>query len=186
MKRAFILGLIVFNFGLPAVFARKINEQCMIRGWVQDKDLRKDIMIYQVPSFIYAGTHDDPFVGYLDNSTEPGEEKTVEIIGYKGTPRDGKWIKIRKATDSKGNTLFDGVGWLDAKRVTAGVWNPNGKSAVLYQLPRLSSKKMIMIPNKTLLEIVGFDCFGLKVKYQGKTGWLSRENICGNPAALCF
>ncbi|HRH46354.1 MAG TPA: SH3 domain-containing protein [Pyrinomonadaceae bacterium] len=185
MKKIISIIPVIIVLGLSIVSAQKAVEKCMIRGWVQDKELRKSIHIYKVPSWIYAGTHNDPFNGYLDNSLEPGEEKPVEIIGFKSVPSDGQWIELRKATDINGKVLFDGDGWIEAERVTAKVWSSDGKAAVLYSLPKLSGKKIGTIPNNTFLTITGFDCFGLKVKYKGKTGWLSRNNICGNPFTFC-
>ncbi|HQU84833.1 MAG TPA: hypothetical protein PKY59_16970 [Pyrinomonadaceae bacterium] len=185
MKKTFIFGFVIFSFYLLTANAQTSTEQCMIRGWVQDKELRKSIHIYKVPSFIYAGTHNDPFNGFLDNSTEAGEEKPVEIIGYKSTKRDGKWIEIRKATDANGKILFEGDGWIETERVTARVHSSNGEPANLYSTPNSSGKKIGKIPDKTLLTIVGFDCFGLKIKYKNKTGWLTHEQICGDPFTLC-
>lgn len=185
MKKIISIIIAIVVLGVSIVFAQKTSEKCMIRGWVQDKELRKSISLYKVPDSMYVATHNDGIVGAIDNSTEQGEEKPIEIIGFKSVPRDGQWVELRKATDLNGNILFEGDGWIEAERVTARVWSSDGKAAVLYSLPKLSSKKIGTIPNKTLLSIIGFDCFGLKVKYKGKIGWLSRNNICGNPFTLC-
>ncbi|MEQ1765830.1 MAG: SH3 domain-containing protein, partial [Methylotenera sp.] len=118
-----------------------------------------------------------PIVGSLDNSTEPGEEKPVEIIGFKLHPQAGKWIEIRKATDLTGKVLFAGDGWIPFERVIAQAWSPDKKVVPLYSQPKLSSKKVRTIPAQTSLTIIGFDCFGLKVRYKGQSGWLSADNI---------
>lgn len=186
MKSTKFIGFIfLLSFISFSAVAQSVNEKCVIRGWVQDKEPRKDISIYKVPSWKIAGTTNDPFNGYLDNSTEPGEEKSVEIIGFKAVPGEWQWIKIRQATDLDGKILFQGDGWIPFERVTAKVQSPNGKAVPFYSQPRNSGKKVGTIPDKTLLTIIGFDCFGLKIKYRKKTGWLSAKNICGNPVTTC-
>lgn len=181
----FIVFIILLSFASFSAVAQSVNEKCAIRGWVQDKELRKDISIYKVPDLKIAGTTNDPFNGHLNNSTEPGEQKPVEITGFKSVPGEWQWIKIRMATDLSGKILFQGNGWIPSERVTAKVQSPAGKAVALYSQPRKSSKKVGTIPDKTLLTIIGFDCFGLKVKYRKKTGWLAAENICGDPVNTC-
>jgi hypothetical protein len=183
MNKLITIIFMIFTFGLSGAFAQKTETKCMIRGWVQDKEPRKSISLYKVPDPMYVATHNDGIVGAIDNSTEQGEEKPVEIIGFNTYPE--KLIRIRKATDLSNKILFEGDGWIEAERITARAWSSDGKALTLYSKPRLSSSKIGTIPNKTFLKIIGFDCFGLKVNYKGKSGWLSAKQICSDPRGGC-
>jgi len=139
--------------------------------------MEKDIFIHATPNTL------GKIIGEIPAVTEDGEETIVEIIGY-----SNGWLKIQKATTLEDKIIFQGIGWIVAKRVTANVQRPDGnskKSVTLYAQPKLSSKKIGAIPSETLIKIVGYDRFGLKVIYKGKTGWLSVNNICGNPVTTC-
>jgi hypothetical protein len=185
MKTKRIFGLIiVLAIVCLSAPAQTAAGKCMIRGWVRDAEPRKDIYIYNGPGQI------DPFtpyeiIGHLDNSTEPGEEKLVEIIGFKLHPRAGKWIEIRRAADLSEKALFEGNGWIPAERVVVSARSLDGKAVSFYSGPRPTSKKVGLIPAGTTFSVSGFACFGLKVRYRGKTGWLPAANICEKPDSKC-
>lgn len=175
MKKAIIFISLLATFGLSVVFAQ--DDNCVQKGWVQDKGLEKDISVREKPSST------GKVIGKIPIAKEDEEETIVEIIGYS----DG-WLKIQKAYSIEDKVIFQGIGWIRAKSVTANVQRPDGnskKSATLYSQPKSTSKKVGTIPSETLIQIVGFDCFGLKVIYKGKAGWLSRKDICGNPVTTC-
>lgn len=182
MNKFIVIILSVFIFGLSAVFAQGVDKKCGIEAWVEDKEMTKDIFIHETPSPL------GKVIGEIPLVTEDGEETIVEIIGYvKGQYTNG-WLKIRKAVTIEDKVIFEGVGWIPVQRVTVNVQRPDGnsnKSAPLFAQPKLSSQKIGTIPSETLVKIVGYDCFGLKVKYKGKTGWISKNNICGNPVTTC-
>jgi hypothetical protein len=185
MKKIALIIFVVTVISLQAIFAQQISDKCVIRGWVQDKEPRKSISLYKLADPNYVATHNDGIVGNLDNSTERGEEKPVEIIGYNAVAADWKLLRIRKATDLSGKVLFDGDGWIESERVTAKVSTADKQAAVMYSQPRSTSRKVGTIPDQTSLTIIGFDCFGLKVKYNGRSGWLETKNICGDPQGHC-
>lgn len=153
------------------------QDKCAIRAWVEDKVLIKDIFDHAEPSTTSKNIGEIPFV------MEDGEETIVDIIGYKNG-----WVEITRASSIEDLTVFEGRGWIPASRVTANVQRPDGnsrKAAPLYSQADSSSKRAGTIPSETLIRIVGHSCFGLKVKYKSKTGWLPKKYICGNPVTTC-
>lgn len=145
----------------------------MHSGWVTDKD-PKGTNVRERPGV--KGN----VIGKIPNARDDGEQAIVDVIGY-----SNGWLKIRLAESVDGTTFFKGIGWISAKKVTSNVETNAGKPAALYSSPRKSSKRVGTIPNDTLINIVGFDCFGFKVSYKGKTAWLSADDACGNPVTTC-
>lgn len=177
MRKYLCSILVAITFSVSAIFAQGVSDKCAIKAWVEDKVLIKDIFVHESPDTTSKNIGEIPFV------MEDGEETIVEIIGYKNG-----WLQIRKATSLEDHNLFQGSGWIPASRVTANVQRPDGnsrKTAPLYSRPSLSSKKTGTIPSETLVKIIGYNCFGLKVRYKGKTGWLPKTYICGNPVTTC-
>jgi hypothetical protein len=163
--------------GGTAIFAQSVNDKCAIKAWVEDKVVIKDIFVHESPDTLSKNIGEIKFV------SEDGDETIVEIVGYKNG-----WVQIRKASTIEGQSVFEGLGWIPAGRVTADVQRPDGnskKTAPLYSRPTASSKKAGTIPSDTLIKIVGFDCFGFKVRYKGKTAWLPKNYTCGNPVTTC-
>lgn len=175
MTKLLCLILVVLTFGAATMLAQ--DAKCAIRAWVEDKVMEKDIFIHEKPETLSKN------LGEIKAVTEDGDETTVEIIGYQNG-----WLQIRRAETIEGEKVFEGKGWIPAGRVTANVQRSDGnsrKTAPLYAGPALSSKKIGTIPSETLVTIVGYNCFGLKVKYKGKTGWLPKNYMCGNPVTTC-
>ena len=172
MKRTILLLSLyaLIGAGVPATAQ---NGQCKLSGWVEDKD-KKGTNVRATPSpkgkvvKIFAFPKDD------------GEQVMLETIGY-----DSGWLKIRSAETVDGTKLLDQVAWISAKMVRASVETNTGKPATLYAAPSRKSRKVGTIPSETPISIVGFDCFGYKISYKGSTGWLSRDDTCGNPVTTC-
>ena len=178
MKIYLFVILAAIALGCSTIFAQGDSSKCAIKAWVDDeRELIKDIFVHESPSTTSKNIGEIPFVN------EEGLEAIVEIVGYKNG-----WLQIRKATTLEDKVIFQGLGWIQGGRVTANVQRPDGnerKTAPLYSLHDPKSKKIGTIPSETLVKIVGFDCFGFKVKYKGKTGWLPKNYICGNPVTTC-
>ena len=170
MRHIFILATLLCVFCFPA-FAQE--DSCVHSGWVTDKDPKGTNIRDTASSKRKA-------VGKIPKATTDGEQAILEIIGY-----SNGWLKIRLAESVDGTTFFKGIGWISAKKVNANVETNTGKPAALYALPKRSGRKVGTIANDTLINIVGFDCFGFKVVYKGKTGWLSADDTCGNPVTTC-
>jgi len=156
--------------GVP-VWAQK--GPCTHSGWVQDKD-KNGTNVRATPS------PNGKIVKVFPFPKEDGEQVIVNTIGY-----NRGWLKIRFAETVGGTQLLDRVAWISGDMVTASVETKNNKPATLYAGPTRKSRKVGTIPNDTLIAIAGFDCFGFSVSYKGKTGWLSRDDTCGNPVTTC-
>lgn len=107
----------------------------------------------------------------------------VTVVGY-----SNGWAKISSATTVGGAVLFERAGWVTAKAVVFRTERPDGnssKAVETYSRPSKSSRVTARIPDGTGLRITGFSCFGPKVTHKGKTGWLSAEDLCGNPVTTC-
>ncbi|MFN0141121.1 MAG: SH3 domain-containing protein [Pyrinomonadaceae bacterium] len=170
MKHIFALGILLCALCLP-VFAQ--GDSCFHAGWVTDRD-PKGTNIRDTASL------KGKVIGKIPKAATDGEQAMLEIIGY-----SNGWLKIRLAESVDGTIFFKGIGWISAKQVTANVETNTGKPAALYSLPKRSSRKVGAIPSETPINIVGFDCFGFKIVYKGKTGWLSTDDACGNPVTTC-
>lgn len=176
-KVLYFIGIIsVLLVFVSFSFAQKSGEKCVIKAWIEDSEIPKiDDDVRSQPKFESKSLLEIPFV------QESGDEVALELIGY-----SKNYLKIKSAVNAKNNINFQGTGWILARRVAVVVKTANGESAELYALPKTASKKVGKIPNGTRLDVAiyGFDCFGLRVEYDGKTGWLSKKDICGE-AAQC-
>lgn len=170
MKYLLFTAILLSFFGL-SVFAQA--DECVQYGWVEDKD-PNGTNVRDAPGL------KGKIIGNIPFAKQAGDEGTVEIIGY-----SNGWLKIRLSENVDGVEYFKGIGWISAKKVTSNVETNTGKPATLYSLPKKKSKKVGTIPNDTAITIVGVDCFGFKISYKGKTGWLSAEDYCGNPVTTC-
>ncbi len=103
----------------------------------------------------------------------------VTIIGY-----SKDWVKIggsRKVNDDK--ELLR-VGWIPAKMVAVRTQREDNKSdsVSLHAQPMEGSEQIGgKVPNGEIVEIIGVDCFGFKVKYKEQIGWLSTFDMSGFP-----
>lgn len=173
IRFAFVLFAILVLAGTSA--AQDAN--CAIDAWVEHRDPR-GLNVRAKPDLKAK------IVGKLryDNGDD-NEIVMVKIVGYaKG------WVKISGASTVGGDELFSGNGWVTAKAVILRTERPDGNSAkrvALYSRPSKAGGVASRIPAEVAVRIRGFACFGPKVTYSGKTGWLSREDLCGNPVTTC-
>lgn len=175
-KIAFLFLMVVAAFVSPilAQDTPAVDEKCIREGWVTDKN-PKGLSVRAKPSVTSDSVGKIPFANDDDDNMV-----TVEIIGY----RNG-WLRISRAITISDSVVFQGDGWIPANKVTANVQTPTGKPAPFYALPKLTSKRIGTIPADKFIDIIGYDCFGLKIRYKGKTGWLPAKHICGNPVTTC-
>lgn len=163
-----------FNTEVATLYAQ--TNECSFSAWVIDKDVN-GLNVRETP-----GTNGN-IIGKLKYANDDDEIVIVRIIGY-----SNGWVKINGAETVGGEEQFSGIGWVSAKMVTISTEQHNGnasKPVPLYIQPKTSSKKVGTIPSDVNVQIVGFDCFGLKVTYKTKTGWLSVNDMCGNPVTTC-
>ena len=172
MKKAVIL-LICFVLAIAVNNAQAQTTECWLSGWVNDKD-KSGTNVRATPSAASNVVTVFPF------ASDDGEQAIVEITGY-----ENGWLRIRAADTVDGANLLSEPAWISAKLVTASVETKNNKPATLYTLPKRSSPRAGTVPNGVALSITGVDCFGYKVLYKGRTGWLAKEDVCGNPVTTC-
>lgn len=168
----FIIGLIA----VTNISAQTVESDCSFSAWVTDKDVN-GLNVRDK-----AGV-DGKIIGKLKFAKDDDNIVIVNIIGY-----SNGWVKINRAETVGGEEQFSDIGWVSAKMVAVRTEQHNGSSdkpLSLYAKPKTSGKKIGTIPNEEDVEIVGFDCFGFKVKHKNKTGWLSADDMCGNPVTTC-
>lgn len=151
------------------VFAQK--QRCSIDAWVQDDD-PQGTNVRNAPNLKGKIIETFPSVAVT------GEDIDLTLIGYQNG-----WLKIELSGDKKNGFK---TGWISAKKVAVAIESGTLKPAKLYAFPKRSSRRIGTIPNDaSVFEIVGFDCFGLKIKYKDISGWLSKDELCGNPRTTC-
>jgi hypothetical protein len=132
-------------------------------------------MVRERPTSASKRIGEIPFAGADDTA-----ESIIRITGYSNA-----WVRISRAETIEGQEIFAGDGWIPASRVRTNVQTPVNKAALLYSAPTHHSRRAGTIASDTMVEIVGFSCFGFKIKYKRKSGWLPRAYSCGNPVTTC-
>ncbi|MCD9188490.1 MAG: hypothetical protein LUM44_18880 [Pyrinomonadaceae bacterium] len=183
MKKAIILGLFLLTVGANSIFGQAdlVDEydrlvkkyKCVSEVWIEDKD-PKGTNVRDAPSIKRK------IVDVYERETDDEPQGSVYILGY-----SNGWVKVLLKEGGDTNPNNDKTGWVSARLVTANVQTKTGKPAVLYALPKRSGKKIGKIPSENLIKIVGFGCFGFKIEYKGIVGWISDEDVCGNPLTTC-
>lgn len=163
MKYAFMSALLGIFLA-----ASTFGQQCEQEAWVHD-DNPNGTKVRAAPSSSARVIEVFPKVIGTDDDID------LVLVGY----RNG-WLQIRMGGGNRR------TGWIQATKVGVSVENPTGKPATLYALPRKSSRRLGTIPNDASeFDIVGFSCFGLKIRYKNISGWLAKDQICGNPRTTC-
>jgi hypothetical protein len=172
MKRT-ILFFALFAFAAAGTPVWAQQRQCTLSGWVEDKD-KNGTNVRETPSVKGRIVTTFPF------PVDEDHQVIVEVTGF-----SAGWLKIRSAETIDGTQMLEHPAWISAKKVTATVGTNTTRPAVLYAGPSKKARRVGTIPDQTLISIAGFDCFGYKVTYKGKTGWLSSEDTCGSPVTTC-
>lgn len=174
MSKFILIFLSILIFGLITVSAQTFGDDGSIRAWIEDRELEKDIFIRDQPSGFGKVLGEIPFV------MKDTDKMFISIKGY-----SNGWMRIQAAIQQDETVIFSGDGWIKANRVGAAVYSPKRKKVDLFAKPKLKSKKVGTIPAKAMFDVIGYDKFGLKIRYKEKTGWLPRTNICDDPIKLC-
>jgi hypothetical protein len=180
MQKRILMAVLLTIACLPAMAV----AQCSIGAWVEDPELPKaTTKVHKAPSLTSEALADIPFAG-----DEEDDQAMIEITGYSAAKVDRYWtgwVRISSAVTVGGAELFSGDGWIPSDRVRVNVQTPTNKPAPLYSAPKKGSKRIGTIPTETFVKIVGFNCFGFKVRYNGKVGWVVKAMTCGNPVTTC-
>ena len=169
MKTLFLIVMLLIC-GVQLIWAQ---DNCQIGAYIIDKDT-KGLNVRDKPSV------NGKSIGKLKYSKDDDNLVMVTIIGY-----SNGWVKISEAETVSGESQFSGVGWVSAKMVSTTTERADGKPIKLYAKPNTKSKTVGTMPNDIQVKIVGFDCFGLKVTYKKITGWIPKDDLCGNPVTTC-
>jgi hypothetical protein len=181
MKKAIIVMLIFLFGGASAAFGQKpkpsakktVPVGCVHRVWVEDPD-PAPTNIRDAPGL------NGKVIDQIADAVEPEDEVMLDVIGY-----SNGWLKISfDEGDDSGGTA-EKFGWISAKKVAFAIETNDSKPAPLYARPTRSGKKIGTVPLDAHFLIVGYDCFGFKIAYQGKTGWIAADDMCGNPLTTC-
>jgi len=175
MRSLIIPTLVTIALSALATFSQ-VNEKCIHRAWITDTD-PKGLNVRQKPAASAK------VIGKIPFARDEGQQTIVEITGY-----SNGWLRIRSAESVDGDVSFQGIGWISSKMATVNTERPDGNSSkpvTLFSLPDRRSKKAGTIPSDVLPRLIGYDCFGFKVEYKGKAGWLSAGDMCGNPVTTC-
>lgn len=174
MNKIFAIIFFILIFGSMIISAQAPIDDGSIGAWIEDRELEKDIFIRDKPSGF------GKVLGEIPAVMEDKDKVHISIKGY-----SNGWIRIQFAANQDETVIFSGDGWIKANRVAAAVFSPKWKKVDFYLAPKFKSKKVGTIPTKAIFDVVGYDKFGLKIRYKGRTGWLPRTNVCDDPVKLC-
>ena len=109
----------------------------------------------------------------------------IEIVAAKGS-----WVKIAKAVDEEGETLFERQGWVYAPLLGMTVsWNPADPKKAghhnLYAQPGGNSRVLGRVAPEAAVTLESCQGRWVKVKQHGRTGWLAPEAQCTNTRTTC-
>lgn len=113
-------------------------------------------------------------IGSLPNA----ETDVVSVTAAKGP-----WVKIDKAENEDGQTIFDKEGWVFASLLGMTTsWNPDDKQKKgyqnLYAGPNKKSRVLGRLAPESSVALVGCDGDWARVKHNRRTGWLAPEAQC--------
>ena len=107
----------------------------------------------------------------------------VRIVAAKGA-----WVKIVEALNEEGETIFARQGWVHAPLLGMTTsWNPAKKAGQhnLYSGPSAKSRVIGSLPAETPVSLESCRGKWVKVKHEGRTGWLAPEAQCANSRTNC-
>ena len=169
---------------LAAALPLTVAAQCSIGAWAEDPEIPKaTTKVHRSPKLTSKELADIPFAG-----DEDGDQAILKVTGYSPARVDRfwtGWVRISEATTVDGKELFKGDGWIPANRVRTNVQTPTNKAAVIYNSPSKKAARAGTIPTESMVEIIEFNCFGFKVRYKQKAGWLPKNSSCANPVTTC-
>lgn len=169
MKKVITTITILFIFGLTS-FAQ--NDKCVQRVWVEDKD-PKGTNIRDIPSI------KGKIIDVIPRATDEDPEGSIDVVVY-----SNGWLKTVWTETVNGKDVHKS-GWISAKKVGFSIEVKSGGPAPLYSSPSRKSKKIASVHETASFTIVGIGCFGFKISYKGKIGWLWQGDTCGNPLTTC-
>jgi hypothetical protein len=100
------------------------------------------------------------------------------------TGHDRGWFRISRIIDAESDKLmFEGEGWLPAAELGIGIANSDPR---LYATPYRGARVLArLVPDESLVDLVGCSGDFLQVRFGRRVGWLSRYGQCSNPLTTC-
>lgn len=100
------------------------------------------------------------------------------------TGQSGGWFRVSRITDFEDSSiLFSGTGWMRAATLGAGIANAD---PWIYARPSRQSRRVArLVPDQSVVTLLGCTGDWLQVREGNRTGWLSRGGQCGNPLTTC-
>ncbi len=149
------------------------QKSCDIHAYILDND----------PNGLNVREMPDKSGKVLSRLIKGEDEILLDIIGTSGNG----WLKITNAWHSGQGDLFKDQGWVFATMLATMVnGSPNYDSpAKLYSTASKKSKILMQVPSEAEVKVLDCDGGWTKVSYKGISGWLGRENQCGNPLTNC-
>lgn len=169
MKKILILAILISFLG-SNIFAQ--SGKCVQRVWIEDDD-PKGTNIRNAPSI------KGKIIDVIPPATDDEPEGSIDVVAY-----SNGWLKTVWTETVKGKDV-NKFGWIFAKKVGFAIEVKSGGPASLYSSPSRSSKKIASVPETASFTIIGISCFGFKISYKGKIGWLWEGDTCGNPLTTC-
>ena len=169
MKKILILAILISFLGLN-IFAQ--SGKCVQRVWIEDDD-PKGTNIRDAPSI------KGKIIDVIPRATDEEPEGSIDVVAY-----SNGWLKTVWTETVKGKDV-NKFGWISAKKVGFAIEVKSGGPAPLYSSPSRSSKKIAAVSETASFTIIGIGCFGFKISYKGKIGWLWEGDTCGNPLTTC-
>jgi SH3-like domain-containing protein len=98
--------------------------------------------------------------------------------------QNGAWFRVTAIVDAEDDTtLFRGDGWVHVSLLGTSVANEDPR---LYAAPRRQSRALArLVPDATLVTLIGCDGAWAQVRAAGRVGWLSPGGQCSNPLTTC-
>ena len=109
-------------------------------------------------------------------STITDSDSELDITGS-----SGDWLRVRQIRSADGTATYKGEGWVFASLVAV---RARGR-AVLHATPETSGTVVVKLRDEEQLSVVSCRGDWLRVRYKTQTGWIAKNERCGNPVTTC-
>jgi uncharacterized protein YraI len=165
-----LLSMFIGSLVESTLVAATSLQSCHASAYVIDQD-PQGVNVRSGPS------SNDKVIGNLPTTTDAVIVKLVAV--------QGNWVEISKADDPR-KVVFQGSGWVYTQRLgTSTRGYGSAKGVNVYAGAANKSRVLGRIPSDKNVQLLGCSGSWVKVKYQGLTGWLKREDQCPNPLSTC-
>lgn len=122
--------------------------------------------------------------------------KTVGAIPFNSggtavdiTASNGKWLKINGARSAEGDNIFSKSGWVYAPLLAVSITGKRPGTVKAYSTASKSGKTVANLPIDTEYKLESCSGSWLQISIakgnDSISGWIPKENQCGNPWTSC-